>query len=110
MWILDHINSDATLISNSSCIHQMNQENNILCIDIIHVIKLRYGQFNDFLKKHRIISTVGKALGSAGLPYVEAIGNAAKILGYGKRKRVGVRRRRLVGGRRRVIIEDEEVI
>lgn len=61
-----------------------------------------FSSINDFLKKHRIISTVGKALGSAGLPYVGAIGNAAKILGYGKRKRVGVRRRRLVEGRRRV--------
>ena len=52
---------------------------------------------NDFLKKHRIISTVGKALGSVGVPYAGAIGSAAGVLGYGRRR---VRRR--AGGRRRV--------
>lgn len=70
-----------------------------------------FSKINDFLKKHRIISTVGKALGSVGVPYAGAIGNAAGVLGYGRRRRVRrraggrrrvYRRRRVAGGRRRV--------
>ena len=63
------------------------------------------GSINDFLKKHRIISTVGKALGSAGVPYAGMIGKAG-VLGYGRKRRRGRPRVRLasprmIGGRRR---------
>ena len=47
---------------------------------------------HDFIKSHKIISTVGNALGAVGVPYASSIGKAASALGYG-RKRV-VRRRR----------------
>jgi len=51
-----------------------------------------------FVKRHKIISTVGKALGAVGVPYSGAIGTAAGILGYGRRRR---RVRRRVTHRRR---------
>jgi hypothetical protein len=44
---------------------------------------------NGFLKKPKIFSTVGNALGSAGVPYVGQAGAIASSLGYGKKKRVG---------------------
>ncbi|HRP37332.1 MAG TPA: hypothetical protein PLS50_06000 [Candidatus Dojkabacteria bacterium] len=71
---------------------------------------------HSFIKNNRVISTVGKALGSVGVPYASAIGNAASSLGYGRRRYVrrrvgrprivgrpvgsGVRRRRVVRRRR----------
>jgi hypothetical protein len=45
-----------------------------------------FGSINDFLKKHRLISTVGNALGSVGVPYAGLVGKAAGVLGYGKRR------------------------
>ena len=56
---------------------------------------------HDWIKKNKIISTVGSALGRVGVPYAGAIGTAASTLGYG-RKRIVRRRRplrpRAIGG------------
>ena len=38
---------------------------------------------HDWIKKNKIISTVGSALGRVGVPYAGAIGTAASTLGYG---------------------------
>jgi hypothetical protein len=63
---------------------------------------------HDWIKSNKVISTVGKALGSVGVPYAGAIGNAASTLGYGRRRRRVVRRRtvrkRRVGGSLRSIL------
>ena len=48
---------------------------------------------HDWIKKNKIISTVGSALGRVGVPYAGAIGTAASTLGYGRRRRRVVRRR-----------------
>jgi len=48
---------------------------------------------HSFIKNNKIISTVGNALGSVGVPYASAIGNAASALGYGRRRHVGRPRR-----------------
>lgn len=54
---------------------------------------------NNFLKKHKIVSTVGRALAPA-IPIAGQIGNAAAAFGYGRRRRT--RRKRFLGvGRRR---------
>ncbi len=64
---------------------------------------------HDFIKRNKIISTVGNALSGVGIPYAGAIGNVAETLGYGRRRRrvvrrrpagMGVRRRRVVHRRR----------
>ena len=47
---------------------------------------------NDFLRDSKLVSTVGSALGSAGVPYASQIGSVAKSLGYGKRRRGGSKR------------------
>ena len=54
---------------------------------------------HDWLKRNKIISTVGNALGGV-LPIAGTIGQAASAMGYGRRRRV---RRRAAGGRRRVV-------
>lgn len=46
-----------------------------------------------FIRKNKVISTVGNALGAVGVPYASAIGKAAGVLGYGRRRRVYRRRR-----------------
>jgi hypothetical protein len=48
---------------------------------------------HDWIKKNKIISTVGSALGKVGVPYAGAIGTAAGTLGYGRRRMVRRRRR-----------------
>ena len=56
---------------------------------------------HDWIKKNKIISTVGSALGRVGVPYAGAIGNAASTLGYGRRRIVRRRRPlrpRAIGG------------
>ena len=59
-----------------------------------------------WLRGNKLISTVGKALGSVGVPYASTIGNVAEKFGYGRRRR-RVRRPRVrrvyrkVGGVRR---------
>ena len=40
-----------------------------------------------FLRKHKIISSVGKAAGAFGVPYAGEIGTAAGAMGFGKRRR-----------------------
>jgi len=71
------------------------------------VHRRRYGGsifsgINDFLKKHQILSRAGNILGSLGVPYAGAVGTAARLAGYGKRRR-RVGGRPLFGlGRRRV--------
>ncbi len=44
---------------------------------------------NNFLKKTKILSTLGGVLGSAGIPYASTAGKLAGNLGYGRKKRVG---------------------
>ena len=41
----------------------------------------------DFLKSSKLVSTVGNALGSAGVPFASQIGSVAGSLGYGRRRR-----------------------
>lgn len=61
------------------------------------------GKANDFLRNSKLVSTVGNALGSAGIPFASQIGNIAGSLGYGRKS--AMRRRggalRLAGGMRR---------
>lgn len=47
-----------------------------------------------FLKKTKLLSRVGSALGAIGVPYAGTIGSAAGMLGYGRRRRVPHRRSR----------------
>ena len=42
---------------------------------------------HNWIKNNKIISTVGNALGSVGVPYAGAIGKTAATLGYGRRRR-----------------------
>ena len=58
------------------------------------------GKANNFLKSSKLVSTVGNALGSAGVPFASQIGNIAGSLGYGRRVRKG-RGLTLAGGMRR---------
>ncbi len=41
---------------------------------------------NKFLRKTKLISTVGSALGAVGVPYAGQVGSIAGTLGYGRRK------------------------
>ena len=41
---------------------------------------------NAFLRKTKLVSRVAGLLGSVGLPYAGAIGKAAGVLGYGRRR------------------------
>ena len=52
---------------------------------------------NRFLRKTKIVSRVGKALGMAGVPYAGKIASTAGALGYGKKRRRRVVRRRRRG-------------
>ena len=57
------------------------------------------GKANNFLRNSKLVSTVGSALGAAGVPFASQIGSVAGSLGYGRRRRgsgLG-----LAGGRRR---------
>lgn len=58
------------------------------------------GKANNFLKSSKLVSTVGNALGSAGVPFASQIGNVANSLGYGRKLRSG-RGLSLAGGMRR---------
>lgn len=42
---------------------------------------------NNFLKNSKLVSTVGSALGAAGVPFASQIGSVAGALGYGRRYR-----------------------
>jgi hypothetical protein len=44
---------------------------------------------NNFLKSSKLVSTVGSALGAAGIPYADKIAGVASSLGYGRRRRRG---------------------
>ena len=44
------------------------------------------GKANSFLKNSKLISSVGSALGNAGVPYAGDIGAAAGAFGYGRRR------------------------
>ena len=44
------------------------------------------GKANNFLKSSKLVSTVGNALGAAGVPFASTIGNAAGSFGYGRRR------------------------
>lgn len=45
---------------------------------------------NSFLQNSKLISSVGNALGAAGVPYASQIGNFAGAAGYGRRRGRGV--------------------
>ena len=70
-----------------------------------HRRKMRGRGFWDWVKKahnwikdKKIISTLARAVGAAGVPYASQIGNVASSLGYGRgRSGYGLR---LAGGRR----------
>ena len=47
---------------------------------------------NNFLKSSKLVSTVGSALGAAGIPYAAKIAGVASSLGYGRRRRGGALR------------------
>lgn len=47
-----------------------------------------------WLRKNKVVSRAGSALGSMGVPYAGAIGSAAGALGFGKKRRG----RRMRGG------------
>jgi len=49
-----------------------------------------------FVKRNKLISRVGAALGAAGVPGAAQVGSVAGALGYGRR-----RRRRVAGGARK---------
>lgn len=51
---------------------------------------------NNFLKQHKVISTLGNTLGSMGVPYASKIGSIASSVGYGYKP--VRRRRRMTGG------------
>ena len=53
---------------------------------------------HDFIKKHKIISSVGSALGAVGVPYAGLVGKAAGVLGYGRRRTRRTYKRRKRGG------------
>ena len=56
---------------------------------------------NGFLRNSKLISSVGSALGSAGVPFASQIGSVAGSLGYGYRRRRGGALRLAGAGRRR---------
>ena len=56
---------------------------------------------NSFLKSSKLVSTVGNALGAAGIPFASQIGSVAGSLGYGRRRRGGALRLAGAGCRRR---------
>lgn len=45
------------------------------------------GKANNFLKSSKLVSSIGNALGSAGVPFASKIGSIAGTLGYGRRRR-----------------------
>lgn len=45
------------------------------------------GKAKNFLQKSKLVSTVGNALGAAGVPYAGSIGSFAGKMGYGRRRR-----------------------
>lgn len=47
------------------------------------------GKANNFLKNSKLISSVGSALGAAGIPFASQIGSVAGSLGYGMRRHRG---------------------
>ncbi len=50
-------------------------------------IKRTLRKLNRGLKKTKVISRAGKALGNMGVPYASKIGSVAGQLGYGRKKR-----------------------
>ena len=48
------------------------------------------GKANNFLRSSKLVSTVGSALGAAGLPFASQIGSVAGRLGYGRKRGYGL--------------------
>ena len=59
------------------------------------------GKANNFLKQSKLVSSVGNALGAAGIPLAGKIAGVASSLGYGRRRRGGALRLAGAGCRRR---------
>ena len=65
-----------------------------------------------WLKRNHVISSVGRVLGSAGVPYASDVSKMASAVGYGRRRRVYGGALRLAGmglspagsGRRRMML------
>jgi hypothetical protein len=53
---------------------------------------------HSFIKDNKLVSTIGNALGSMGVPYAGKIGSVGAALGYGRRRRRRGRGLRLSGG------------
>ena len=49
------------------------------------------GRAKDFLQKSKLVSTVGNALGAAGVPLAGQIGSVASRFGYGRKRGRGLR-------------------
>ena len=49
------------------------------------------GRAKDFLQKIKLVSTVGNAVSSAGVPYAGAVANVASRFGYGRKRGRGLR-------------------
>ena len=59
------------------------------------------GKANNFLKQSKLVSSVGNALGAAGIPLAGKIAGVASSLGYDRRRRGGALRLAGAGCRRR---------
>ena len=44
------------------------------------------GKANTFLKNSKLVSSIGSALGQAGVPYASDVAGVASSLGYGRRR------------------------
>jgi hypothetical protein len=44
------------------------------------------GKANNFLQKSKLVSTLGNALGAAGVPSADMVGKSAGAAGYGRRR------------------------
>ena len=57
------------------------------------------GKANRFLRRSKLVSTVGSALGAAAVPFASQIGSVANRLGYGRKRGSGLN---LAGAGRRM--------
>lgn len=60
-----------------------------------------FKKIGSWFKKNKVISRVGNALGSVGVPYASTVGNVAGAIGLGRRRRIKSGALRLAGGARR---------
>lgn len=63
-----------------------------------------FSKAHDFIKNNKLVSRIANGLSAVGVPYAGAIGKAAGVLGYGRRRRRVVHRRRRIGGSLRSVL------